>query len=92
MFAAETYAAVRRFVFIEGPSRRDAARAFGLNRAFAVEMRRCAPQRGDKRHLDEVAIPIAGKKHGLWRAVANDGFALDALVQARRDRKAARRA
>ncbi|EWY35960.1 transposase [Skermanella stibiiresistens SB22] len=34
---------------------------------------------------------IAGKKHHLWRAVDQDGFVLDALVQSRRDRKAAKR-
>src|SRR3954447_13368680 len=32
MFAVEVYAAVRRFVFIEGHSRREAARVFGLSR------------------------------------------------------------
>ena len=30
MFAVEVYAAVRRFVFLEGHSRREAARVFGL--------------------------------------------------------------
>ena len=32
MFAVEIYAAVRRFVFVEGKSRREAARVFGLSR------------------------------------------------------------
>src|ERR1700720_2306841 len=32
MFAVEIYAAVRRFVFIEGKSQREAARVFGLSR------------------------------------------------------------
>ena len=32
MFVVEIYAAVRHFVFIEGHSRREAARVFGLNR------------------------------------------------------------
>ena len=32
MFAVEVYAAVRQFVFIEGNSRREAARVFGLSR------------------------------------------------------------
>jgi putative transposase len=36
-------------------------------------------------------ITIAGKKHGLWRAVDQDGFVLDVLVQSRRDRRAAKR-
>src|SRR5712671_7385595 len=47
--------------------------------------------RSDKWHLDEVVISIAGKKHWLWRAVEQDGFVLDILVQSGRDKKAARR-
>ena len=42
-------------------------------------------------HLDEVAIAVNGKKHWLWRAVDQDGFVLDALVQSRRDKRAAKR-
>lgn len=45
----------------------------------------------DKWHLDEVVVTIAGKKHCLWRAVDQDGFVLDVLVQSRRDTKAAKR-
>jgi hypothetical protein len=44
-----------------------------------------AARRGDKWHLDEVVITIAGKKHWLWRIVDQDGFVLDILVQSRRD-------
>ena len=36
-------------------------------------------------------ISIAGRKHWLWRAVDQDGYALDEIVQARRDTKAAKR-
>ena len=36
-------------------------------------------------------ITIHGKKCWLWRAVDQDGFVLDALVQSRRDRRAAER-
>ena len=36
-------------------------------------------------------VTIAGKKHYLWRAVDQDGFVLDAMVQSRRDKKAAKR-
>ena len=50
-----------------------------------------APRGGDKWHLDEVVITIAGKKHYLWRAVDQDGFVLEVLVQSRRDKKAAKR-
>ena len=38
MFAVEVYAAVRRFVFIDGNSRREAARVFGLSRETVLKM------------------------------------------------------
>ena len=38
MYAVETYAAVRQFVFIEGGSRREAARVFGLSRETIDKM------------------------------------------------------
>ena len=38
MFGVESYAAVRRFVFVEGHSRREAARVFGLNRETVAKM------------------------------------------------------
>lgn len=41
--------------------------------------------------MDEVSIAIGGRKHWLWRAVDQDGYVLDEIVQARRDTKAARR-
>src|SRR6202021_2497784 len=57
-------------------------RQWGLKfgREFANRIRRRAPRRGDKWHLDEVVISFAGKKHWLWRAVDQDGFVLDVLV------------
>ncbi|MNV72246.1 hypothetical protein D3C71_1653210 [compost metagenome] len=42
-------------------------------------------------HLDEVVITIAGRKHWLWRAVDQDGYVLDEIVQNRRNTKASRR-
>ena len=63
------------------------AEKFG--REFANRVRRRAPQFGDKWHLDEVVVTINGAKHWLWRAVDQNGFVLDALVQSRRDRTAA---
>jgi putative transposase len=62
-----------------------------FGREFADRIRRRAPRRGEKWHLDEVVIRVAGKKHWLWRAVDQDGFVLDVLVQRRRDKKAAKR-
>ncbi|ESX63978.1 hypothetical protein X759_32605 [Mesorhizobium sp. LSHC420B00] len=50
-----------------------------------------AAQSNDIWHLDEVAITIAGKKHWLWRAVNQDGYVLDEIVQTRRNTKAAKR-
>ncbi|MET3758932.1 transposase-like protein [Rhizobium binae] len=41
--------------------------------------------------LDEAVVSIRGKKHWLWRAVDQDGFVLEVLVQSRRDAKAAMR-
>lgn len=38
MFAVEVYAAVRQFVFVEGHSRREAARVFGLSRETVSKM------------------------------------------------------
>ena len=66
------------------------AEKFG--RHFANEIRRrSAGHLGDKWHLDELVVAIAGTKHWLWRAVDQDGFVLDVLVQSRRNAKAARR-
>src|SRR3954451_15831140 len=65
------------------------ARTFG--QAFANQIRRKLPCVGDKWHLDEVCLMIRGKKHWLWRAVDQDGVVLDALVQSRRDKRAAKR-
>lgn len=46
---------------------------------------------GDKWHLDECVVAISGKKQWLWRAVDQDGFVLEVLVQSRRNAKAAKR-
>ena len=47
--------------------------------------------RADIWHLDEVVVTIGGRKHWLWRAVDQDGYVLDEIVQTRRDTKAAKR-
>ena len=39
--------------------------------------------------MDEVVISIAGESYWLWRAVDQNGFVLDVLVQRRRDSRAA---
>src|SRR3954468_20309549 len=65
------------------------ARKFGQD--FANQIRRKLPCPGDKWPLDEVCLMIRGKKHWLWRAVDQDGFVLDVLVQSRRDKQGAKR-
>ncbi|NRP88481.1 hypothetical protein GFPCMMHI_04403 [Ensifer adhaerens] len=59
--------------------------------AYARQLRRKKPSRKDIWHLDEVVISIGGRKYWLWRAVDQDGYVLDEIVQSRRDTKAAKR-
>jgi putative transposase len=59
--------------------------------AYAKQLRRKKPSRKDIWHLDEVVISIGGRKHWLWRAVDQDRYVLDEIVQTRRDTKAAKR-
>ena len=65
--------------------------ALKFGQDLANRIRRRLPRAGDKWHLDEVAIRIAGVKHWLWRAVDQTGVVLDVLVQSRRDKRAAKR-
>ena len=65
--------------------------ALKFGQTFANQIRRRLPAPGDKWHLDEFVISIAGRKHWLWRAVDQHGVVLDILVQSRRNAKAAER-
>jgi putative transposase len=65
--------------------------AMKFGESFAKQIRRRLPTPGDKWHLDDVAISIAGRKHWLWRDVDQHGVVLDILVQSRRNAKAAER-
>ena len=65
--------------------------ALKFGQAFANQIRRRLPAAGNKWHLDEVVLTIAGVKHWLWRAVDQNGMVLDILVQSRRDTQAAKR-
>jgi putative transposase len=42
-------------------------------------------------HLDEMFVTLRGEPYLLWRAVGEHGAELDALVQKRRDKAAAKR-
>src|SRR6476660_4917314 len=78
-----------RGIIVSHETVRQWARKFG--QAFANQIHRRLPCTGDKWHLDEVVLKIAGKKHWLWRAVDQTGAVLDVLVQRRRDKQAAKR-
>lgn len=65
------------------------AKKFGPD--YATRLRRKVPNPNDVWHLDEVVVTIGGRKHWLWRAVDQDGYVLDEIVQTRRNTKAARR-
>ena len=78
-----------RGIVVSHETVRQWGRKFGQE--FANQIRRRLPCAGDKWHLDEVCLMIGGKKHWLWRAVDQDGVVLDALVQSRRDKRAAKR-
>src|SRR4051812_32351211 len=73
-----SYETVRRWALKFGPD-------------YARRLRRKRPNCRDIWHLDEVSVTIAGKKHWLWRAVNQDGYVLNEIVQSRRDTKAAKR-
>jgi putative transposase len=73
-----SYETVRRWALKFGPD-------------YARHLKRKKPSLRDSWHLDEVVITIAGQKHWLWRAVDQDGYVLDEIVQTRRDTKAANR-
>lgn len=73
-----TYEAIRKW-----------CRKFGQE--YANQLRRRQPQPGYKWHLDEVFLRIHSDRHYLWRAVDQDGYVLDILVQRRRDKQAAKK-
>ena len=59
---------------------------------FAHQLRRHSRgQFADKWQLDEMVVTIKGKKYWLWRAVDANGYVLDALLQSRRNKRAALR-
>ncbi|KZL10345.1 Integrase core domain protein [Pseudovibrio axinellae] len=58
---------------------------------YVGRLRRKASSSNDIWHLDEVVVSIQGKKHYLCRAVDQDGYVLDEILQTRRNTKAAKR-
>ena len=64
-------------------------RTFGQD--YANQLRRRRPRPGDKWHLDEVFLTINGAQPYLWRAVDQEGYVLDILVQSRRNKTATKK-
>src|SRR5215204_6537018 len=58
---------------------------------YANLLRHRHPRPGDKWHLDEVFLTIHGERHYLWRAVDQEDYVLDILVQSRRNKAAAKK-
>ena len=66
-----------RGITVSYESVRDWVARFGVQ--FAAKVRRDRPRAADKWHLDEVVVPIKGRKHWLWRAVDASGDVLEAV-------------
>ena len=62
-----------------------------FGQTYANEIKRRAQRRGDKWHMDEMCLVMKGKKHWLWRAVDQEGYELDILLQSRKNKEAALR-
>ena len=56
-----------------------------FGRVFAQNLRRSRPKPTGRWHLDEMVVKIRGQRMWLWRAVDDEGEALDMLVQKRRN-------
>jgi len=80
---------LERGIVVSYETIRRLGRKFGPG--YVRRLRRKRPSQNDIWHLDEVIISIGGKKHWLWRAVNQDGYVLDEIVETRRNTKAARR-
>ena len=78
-----------RGIILTYESMRKWCRKFG--QAYANQLWRRRPRPRDTWHLDEVFLTINGERHGLWRAVDQDGNGLDILVQRCRNHTAAKK-
>lgn len=73
-----SYESIRRWTVKFGPR-------------IARDLRKRQARPGDVWHLDEVVLKIASKKLWLWRAVDQHGVVLEEIIQARRNKRAAKR-
>ena len=77
MYAVDSYAAVRRFVFVEGKSRRETARVFGLSRDTN---RRCASFR---RRRVEARDRVFSEEEikAFWKAASKESWAFSSVFK-----------
>jgi putative transposase len=75
---AVSYETIRRWVLTFGP-------------AIARRLRARRLKSHSQWHLDEMFVWIGGRRMYLWRAVDAEGEVLEVLVQAKRDKRAARK-
>lgn len=54
---------------------------------YANRLKKRKMQTGSRWHIDEMCITIRGEKHWLFRAVDEQGYELDIMVQPKRDKK-----
>lgn len=73
-----SYETIRRWAIKFGPD-------------YVRRLRRKRARASDIWHMDEVVVTIGGKRHWLWRAVDQQGYVLDEILQKRRNAAAARR-
>jgi putative transposase len=78
-----------RGITVTYESVRQWCRKFGP--AYARKFKKRQGRLGDTWHIDEVFVTIQGERQYLWRAVDQDGDAIDILVQRRRNQRAAER-
>lgn len=70
-----TYEAIRAWTLKFGPS-------------FAQTLKKRNYRKGDKWHVDEMCVMINKHRYWLFRAVDEEGFELDVMLQARRNKNA----
>jgi putative transposase len=78
-----------RGVIVSYGAIRQWCRKFGQQ--YGHQLRRRHPRPGDRWHLDEVLLTLNKQRHYFWRAVDQEGYVLDTLVQRRQDKKSAKK-
>ena len=76
----------KRGITVTHETIRQWCRKFGPE--YARRLNRRQGRLGDVWYLDELFVKIAGERHYLWRAVDQDGYVIDILVQRYRNARA----